>query len=363
MPTDTPLPQQQRFQRDLSRVNQSIDALIADIHTDLASEDAHVSAAIAGALELLGRGGKRLRGVLTLIGYSLYSKEDSLSIVDVGAAIEAFHTYILIFDDIADTSLMRRGGPTVHRSMQAYLKERRIGKDYDKLGTEMAEMAALYLQHKAQERIANLSADATHTLRALCALNQGLARTGIGQLFDFVSSALPSISKKEILKIATYKTAYYSVLLPLQVGAAFAGATDQQLTLFKDYAVHTGLAFQLRDDVIGLFGDEATIGKSPMSDIEEGKQTLLIHHALLHANEEDEAFLRRVLGRPSLTEKNLTRCREIVRDTGALAALEDIIEDHLQKAVTVLEQAPRTWPADQVSYLRDIADYCAYRTK
>jgi geranylgeranyl diphosphate synthase, type I len=351
-----------RFPALLEVANSGVADFGGRLTADVMGEHRHVAATIGSYVSLLERGGKRTRGVLAATGYEMYEGSDPCVSAAAAGVVEAMHAYLLVVDDIADASNLRRGGPTAHIQMRDYFAAQGTEGDAAKLGADIATNAALYAQHRAQTVLLSLeTVPAEWRLTAAQVLNDGLARTGIGQALDLVAAYTPDITTDDILKIATYKTAFYSFLLPLQVGAALAGAPCEELERFVDYSLYAGLAFQLRDDVIGVFGSESVTGKSCMSDIQEGKKTLLMTTALERADRVQRDVLLSALGRPDLTPAHFSRCLDIIRSTGALQEVTARIGEYAELACSAIEGGPAHWPPHHVQFLQGLARYCAAR--
>ena len=276
-------------------------------------------------------------------------------IQNAAGAVEACHAYLLVMDDVADNSDLRRGGPAAHIQMRQYFIDHNIPGDVTKLGIDAAQTAALYAQHKAQSAILGLNVGHEQKLLAASILNEGLSRTGIGQLRDISPATFNNNDVDYILKTATFKTVYYTFSLPLQVGAVLAGASMDELHHFDAYALHAGLAFQLQDDIVGTFGDETITGKPRMSDIIEGKKTWLLTRALEKAGQAGKDVLLAASGNPDLQEAQFDRCLDIIRQTGALEEAQALIAQHTQSALKALDAAPSYWAPDHVQFLRTVA--------
>lgn len=323
----------------------------------------HMQAGIDAYLGVLQAGGKRARGMLTVCGYKLHDGDNMPMIGEAAGAIEAMHAYLLVVDDVADNADTRRGKPTAHIAMQTFLEEQGAQGKVEKTAADMAISGALVAQHWAQLVLGGLDAPTGAKLRALNAINTHLMRTNEGQVLDMASTTGAPMTIADITSVARGKTAYYSFQMPLETGALLAGASDDQLQPLADYSLHAGLAFQLQDDVMGVFGDEAKMGKSPKSDIIEGKQTLLYAFALQGANGAQRRHLEEALGNPELSDQAFALCQEIIVATGALAKIQRWAREEVERAHAVLDTAPPEWPANEVAYLRDMASFVANRDK
>lgn len=363
---DTELAVSPSFKDEYNTRFTAVNAYVDDFQVRLAKllpdEDANVQASLKSYTSLLNRGGKRLRGVLTLTGYHLYGGSDAETAGRAAAIIEAEHAYLLVMDDVADNSDSRRGGPTAHMYMRNALKADRSTEEIDKLAVDYAQNAALIANHKAQAsfmRLAGVPPD--RLVRACAILNERLATTGIGQARDLQPKRPGEAGLDYILKTATLKTAYYSYLLPLEVGATLAGAPEEELKLFASYAENAGLGFQLMDDIVGVTGDEVVTGKPPESDIKEGKNTVLVALAWEKAGKLEKQVLERSLGNPDLPDEDFKHCLDVFASTGALEETRAMALGYAQKALEALRVAPGHWDRQHVNFLEDLAVYGVQR--
>ncbi len=171
-------------------------------------------------------------------------------------------------------------------------------------------------------------------------LNALRTETLVGQYLDLRATGRPSADLDVPWQIIRYKTAKYTFEYPLRLGALLAGATPEQLAALSDYALPLGDAFQLRDDLLGVFGDPGRTRKSAYDDLSEGKHTVLIATALRHATTAQGDTLRGHLGRPGLRPEAVEEIRDILTASGAHATVERIIHDRREQALTTLATAP-----------------------
>lgn len=322
---------------------------------------AHSRLAIDAYLEILNRGGKRIRGALTIMGYEMVGGEDRKMIVQAALAIEMIHAYVLIIDDIADRSPIRRGGPTAHESLAAYHKKRAWVDDSQHFGESIAVNAALTGSHAAQMILANLDVDAELKTKAISVMNYALITTAHGQFNDIFNEVSGEVTERDVENVLEWKTAHYTFLNPLTFGMCLAGADCGPTDAIAEYALEAGRAFQITDDVLGVFGEEFESGKSPLDDIREGKRTLLTVHALTHAKQADKNFLLQMLGNANLTSVEFKRCKEILVETGSLAYTEKRAEDHIKKALKSLDEQQSHWSEDGSRFLRGLVTYLLHR--
>ncbi|HSW98875.1 MAG TPA: polyprenyl synthetase family protein [Candidatus Saccharimonadales bacterium] len=354
------------LQSKLAVVQPGVAAIAERLEARLANQPASVQAAGEACTRLMASGGKRVRGVLAVTGYQLEHGRDMDMIGQAAGAIEAFHAHLLVLDDVADKAKERRGGPAAHIAMFNYLRglarPRRFAEaDLAALGTDAALTAGQILHNTAQKTLMDLAAPSQWRVAASAILNDRLADTGVGQLRDLLGAAgFMDLSPDEILETARLKTAYYT-FEPLRVGLALAGAPNDPSGLVREYAENAGLAFQLADDNLGVFGDPAQTGK-PSNDIQEGKRTWLVTTAQERASRRGRRVLERSLGRAALSDGQLDECRAVIRETGALDEANALIAKHTQAAVDSLHAAPPHWPGQHVQFLSDlVAVYGAQR--
>jgi len=275
------------------------------------------------ALQLLAeftkRPSKRLRGILAVVAYEAFGGKDHSVALDAALAMELAQSYLLIIDDVMDRSQTRRGGPTVHREYLQQLRQDFPARHI----THNANMAAVVLgelaQHVASTVLNAIDAPAERVLRAEKLFHINLAATGHGQLDDLFGSIGQSHSIAETLAMYVRKTCYYTFINPLQTGAALAGASEQDLQGLYEFGLHAGVAFQLEDDDIGMFGDAKLSGKSAMDDLREGKMTVLMRHALSVADGDQLHTLQSALGNKAVTTRQHAAVKSVLEDIGSRA--------------------------------------------
>src|SRR5579884_2564972 len=219
-------------------------------------------------------GGKRIRGMLVKLGYELSGAGYSKEIIKVAAAYEIFQTAILAHDDVIDKSPLRRGQPTIFNA---------LGGDHYALSQAICLGDIGFFQ--AFEMISNTNFPDELKTAALSSFSRTMTETALGQMLDIEIPAKKLPRKEEdALVIFQLKTARYTISGPLLLGAILGGADQKIRENIKKFGDYLGIAYQIHDDILGVFGTEKEIGKSVTSDIEEGKQTLLITKALEKAS-------------------------------------------------------------------------------
>ena len=285
-------------------------------------------------------GGKRLRPALAWWGWRAAGGSDDETMIRAAASLELLQACALIHDDVMDGSDTRRGAPAVHRSLEALHKHahwRGSSKDFGVAGAIL--LGDLCLSWADQLFFdSGLPADAL--LRTKPLLDATRTELMAGQYLDVVEQARAQISPDRALLVARYKSAKYTVERPLHIGASLAGASPEFLDVMSGYGLPLGEAFQLRDDVLGVFGDPDTTGKPAGDDLREGKQTYLIACASERATPSQLNALRSGLGDPHLTDQDVDGLRELIVETGALAQIEDRIAQSTENALSALQSVP-----------------------
>ena len=307
-------------------------------------------------LDILGRGGKRIRGALVMAGYEMCGGTDTAMILQAARAIEMLHAYMLIIDDIQDRSLVRRGKPSAHSLLTAYHGKNKLRGEAAHAGMSLAINSALAGAHAAQVILANLNADQQLRLNALSITNRTMAITVHGQTYDIMNELVHEPNITDIERVLDWKTAQYSFVNPLHVGMVLAGADCRATDAITPYGLHLGRAFQIADDSLGIFGDEQEVGKSPVDDIREGKRTLLMLYALGHTPEVDKEFLANCLGNADITRKDFTRCKDIIESSGARSYTQRLVDDEVAIAVDSLEAGTGLWTKEGTAFLQGLAE-------
>jgi geranylgeranyl diphosphate synthase type I len=321
-----------------------------------------VGAELAGIVrDFTNAPGKRIRPVLMHVAYEGFGGHDLSEVAHALCALELLHSFLLIHDDIMDRSDLRRGRPTVHREYSARYQGR--VRDNAHFGQTMGILAGDVAGQQAILALSQSHSSPERTSRAVVHYAEMTMDVCYGQALDTVISERPleDITEEEVLLVAEYKTARYTTELPLHLGAILAGAGEDDLKRLTAYAVPVGIAFQLRDDLLGVFGEQARLGKSTDSDLLEGKRTLLILRAWERADIAQQAIFRHVLGNPSATPAELNSARDVIDATGAKAATIQQMEELVDEAKESLTRTSFT--PDVVRFLTDLADYVADRER
>lgn len=299
-------------------------------------------------------GGKRLRPAFCHWGFiGAGGPVGARSTVEVGAALELLHAFALLHDDVMDGSAQRRGRPALHRLLEdRHLAERwrgearRFGEGVSVL---VGDLALVYADRLA----------ARHHDAVTAVWDRLKVELTMGQYLDVTGSANGARDPARATRVAALKSGRYTVERPLHLGAALAGRLEDLEVPYSAFGGPLGEAFQLRDDVLGVFGDEAVLGKPVGDDLREGKPTLLLAVATERIGT-DHPLLARI-GEADLTAGEVGELRDLFAGSGAVAEVEAAIDARLEQALTALAAAPIT--AEARDALTEIAVYVARRDR
>ncbi|WP_091099862.1 polyprenyl synthetase family protein [Nonomuraea pusilla] len=311
-----------------------------------ASGDPDLEPLRTAAHELLA-GGKRLRPAFCYWGWRGAGGSDVPEIFTAAASLELLQASALVHDDVMDKSDLRRGMPSAHRRFQT-LHEK---ADWHGSAEQFGEGAAILLGNLLLIWSGEMWRTCGLPARSLAAAQpvHDHMRTELmcGQYLDLLEQAHGENTFDSALRVALYKSGKYSVEQPLRLGLALAAGEllPWMDELCAGYGRRVGIAFQLRDDILGVFGDPAQTGKPAGDDLREGKRTMLIARTLAAASPAAAATVRRLLGDPGLDADGVAALREIIDGTGALRACEDLIGEYLGEGLAALEGAPITQEA------------------
>lgn len=308
---------------------------------------------------VIGAGGKRLRPVFCLLGHRAAGAEPGPEVVRAAASLELLHTFAIVHDDVMDGSRTRRGVPATWTHLaERHRAEGMRGKP-EAFGVSGAILAGDLALILADGAFLGAGLPPASLLPALDRYNRMRVEVVAGQYLDVAAAHRGEAAEPEARRIAGLKSGNYTVEGPLQIGAILAGAPPELLAALSAYGMPLGEAFQLRDDVLGVFGDPARTGKPRDSDLREGKRTVLVARALELADPEDAAYLLERLGSPDLAEGDVDRIRGIIESSGALEALTRLIEELADRARAALAAADV--PPEVRRALDDLVGTCTLR--
>jgi geranylgeranyl diphosphate synthase type I len=347
---------------DLSRIRSQVSSALDDFvgrqRASLTTISAELGRCADAVADLLA-GGKRLRAAFCYWGWRACGGADGPSIFAAAAALELLHASALVHDDVMDASETRRGQPSVHNRFAASHREAGWRGSADRFGAGAAILVGDLLLAWSDEMLRSSGLAPGSVWRGLAVLDAMRTEVFAGQFLDLVGQASASSAADSALRVVTYKSAKYTVERPLQLGAALhAGAANDECyqavaAAFTGYGIPLGIAFQLRDDILGVFGDPARTGKPVIDDLREGKRTVMLAIARERADDAQRHVLDRCVGDPGLTESAAEHVRAVITGTGALAECEQMITVNVKEALAALGTAPIT--GESKSALADLA--------
>ena len=297
--------------------------------------------------------GKRIRGAMIKLGAFAASGEVPKDYIDLAMAYEFFQTAILIHDDIIDNSYKRRGIPTIHspEGVNEYAAQRKLSGGFLKdasvdvvkhFGISRAVCIGDYGLFLANKLVAQSDLPSDLKVKVFELFSQIQLTTLEGEIMDvtlpYVNSSIDDNYFRTIDLIYEYKTAWYTLTGPALLGGILGGADNETNNLLKEIMLPLGISFQIKDDLLGIYGDEEVLGKPALSDVAEKKQTLLYGFAYAHASEEEKQLLDIHYGNPNASNEDLEMVRQLFEKTGAKVQCENLLEIYSKKAVQSAEK-------------------------
>ena len=317
-----------------TRVDAALTEFAAERRQVLAELGPDLDEFIDAAIDFV-RGGKRLRPLFCRAGWLVAGGDAHDPRFDhAAAALEWLQGSALVHDDLMDDSDTRRGRPSIHRDFERRHRDAGLVGDSARHGTSVAVLLGDLMLSWADEQFR--SSGLPRTTEAMRFLDLCKTEVVAGQYLDVLVQTRPSVGVEEAMRVVRYKSAKYTVERPLHLGAALAGADDTVIAALTDVALPLGEAFQLRDDVLGVFGDPGVTGKPAGDDLREGKRTVLIARAAELGTDADREQLANGLG----TIDAVDDLRDLVERTGALAAVEADIDRLERQADAALDALP-----------------------
>ena len=308
---------------------------------------------LAHAAEHNLRPAKRIRGAFVYYGYLLGKPVDE-NIWDAAMSVELVHTALLMHDDMMDQDAVRRGKPTT----QKYFEN---GDEH--YGESMAVDLGDGVLELGHELLLNSKYNPALVVKASQKLMRGIANTAWGQAYDIsVEKIIDQCEEDDVITIHKAKTAIYTYENPLFIGAILAGLEGKVFQILSDYSMDGGVAFQLQDDILGVYGDPEKTGKSANSDLLQGKVTLLILKTLKDGTAEQVANLKKIWGKRSVSESDIEKAKQAIIDSGSLEYSRNISRDYARKAVATAEKL-RTLNLNKeaIDFIQGISEYMVNR--
>jgi geranylgeranyl diphosphate synthase, type I len=322
---------------------QSVLDMMLDRQRELLGEESPDLLPLVDAAGDLVAGGKRLRPAFCYWGWRGAGAPDDPAIVAASACLELFQAAALIHDDLMDGSDIRRGMPSVHRRFAEHHAARRWKGDPAQFGGAAALLLGDLCLGWSDELLHASGLDGDALRRGRPVFERMRTELMGGQFLDVLEQATgglrPDGQAERARRVIRYKSAKYSVEHPLLLGGALADAGPRLLASYSAYGLALGEAFQLRDDVLGVFGDPDQTGKPAGDDLREGKRTVLVAYALEQASAAQTETLERLLGDHGLDRAGVDALRALIDDTGALDRVEHLISELVERSTAALADA------------------------
>lgn len=324
-----------------ANVERELSRFIAEAAADIQVLEPGFESGVAALTEFVLRGGKRLRPTFAWWGWRGTGGKaaDADGVLQVVSSLELVQACALIHDDLIDSSASRRGRPTVHVAFADLHTAQRWAGQPASFGLAAAVLIGDLALAWADDMFASAPLPAAQLGAARPVWRAMRTEVLAGQYLDVGTQASGDTSPEAALRVSRLKTAAYTVERPLHLGAALAGAPAGQVAALREFGRDLGIAFQLRDDLLGVFGDPSVTGKPAGDDLREGKRTLLVAIGLERATDGRREVVEHALGNTLLSEKDVDEVRTILRDVGAVAAVEERIGELTVTALAALDRA------------------------
>jgi geranylgeranyl diphosphate synthase type I len=284
-------------------------------------------------------GGKCVRSTFMYLGWRC-GAEDSDTALRAAASFELLHAFALLQDDVMDGSLMRRGKPSAHVAFAQWHRDRELPGSPERFGESAAVLLGDLCLVWAQQMLRESGVDARSLARIWPRYDEMRAELAVGQFADLINDAGAFPTLDQVLNVSRRKSGNYTVRRPLEIGATMAGCNKRVLASLATYGEAVGDAFQLRDDVLGIFGSPTVTGKPAGGDLSERKATSVVVTAYQLAEPGLRKQLKELMSRDDLDESDIVRWRNLILATGAVERIEQMIDSRLNRALDWIDAAP-----------------------
>ena len=277
------------------------------------------------------RPGKRARSTLFVLSYLGHCRKEPVGLYRSAASLELLHNFLLIHDDIIDKAVLRKGQPTIHTALDDFLK------NYPKIkfsGSDLSIIVGDIIYSLALNLFLSIRVKEGYKEKALDKFSEIVTYTGAGQFIEILYGikGIRGLRLADILKIYDLKSAHYTFSYPLVLGAILAGAGDKETKSLFEYGLQAGRAFQIKDDILDMFGKEKNTGKPGWTDIKESKKTILLFYAYQKSSAKDKLYIEKALQKAAPSQSDCLKIRGIVERCGALKSAREQIELSLRQA-------------------------------
>lgn len=344
----------QALKENKKQIDNFLSVYLTEKKEEASKHDEELSTHIDLIEKQILRSGKRIRPFIMGLTYSIAGGENRDLIIRLGAAVELLHQYFLIHDDIVDKDDERYGDLSLHKVF-----EEKIGDGYS--GISMAIISGDYINSLVHEIIINTDIEAGKKVEIIALLHQTIQNTIAGWQIHYFQNKTPieQASEERYIRGMELVSAKYTFETPALLGLILQNNQELIPTL-KECAHLIGVAFQIQDDILGVFGDTNKTGKPSGNDLREGKKTLLILRAYKNADIEQRKYICDYLGK-EIDQQQLDELRDIITQTGSLTSSQDMARSYIREAKTLLDDINSD--SDDLDTLRQLADFVINREK
>jgi len=312
-------------------------------------------------LAFFSRQGKMVRGSLVILSYLMFRKKMDKEVVSVAAAVELFHSALLIHDDIMDRDNLRRGKETIFYQYQKIAQKKNFQDPYH-FGVSAGICAGDAAFFLAMEILSNININPALRLRVIDFCSQELTKVGLAQMNEmYLGFSNGKLSAEKILSVYKFKTARYTFSLPLIIGAILAKQNSQTISKLDKLGECLGMMFQIKDDELGLFGSQKIIGKPVGTDVKEAKKTLYYYYLWKKASPVELARLKKIFGNSKLSKKDLSFVRSKVLQLGIKDIIDKKVNQYKSKSERIIQSLSVT--QEYKSILLSIKEFIIARDK
>ncbi len=331
------------FSKELEEFKFQIDKIMEKKMDESIAEAAEDDEIVADMLRYFKKtllvAGKRVRPCMMYYGYLAAGGTDKKKIMDTAICVELIHSFLVMHDDIVDRDDIRHGMKTIHAHYRDYANKNYKTKDSKHFGVSVGIIMGDTIYSIANQVLFSSKFEAGLIIKAMNKLQEIVRYTALGEMQDIIMGYKKKATEKEILKMYENKTAKYTFEGPFQLGALLAGITSEKAKKISEFAVPLGIAFQLQDDFLGVFGNEKKTGKPFASDIIEGKQTLLVTRAVSLAPHNDKNKIKKLLGKKDISKIEIDEFVSILNSSGAVKSIAKDTEEYLNKATSIINMS------------------------
>jgi geranylgeranyl diphosphate synthase type I len=341
------------------RIQANLDLFVSE-HKSLMLAVSPDTLPLVESLEGLLAGGKRLRPAFAYWGFQAAGGQDSDALLRACASLEFLQACALIHDDVMDASDTRRGKPAIHKQFESLHNTNNWNGSAKLFGEGAAILVGDLALSWADEMLLTSGLTTEQLTRAKSIYDIMRTELMSGQYLDLLEQVRGDITHDRAETVIRFKSAKYTIERPLHMGAAIAGASLELNQILSEFGLALGEAFQLRDDLLGVFGDSAITGKPAGDDLREGKQTMLIAYANSNASETEAKLIVNNLGNPNLSNEMIATLQDVLINCGAQDFVENRIADYLAKSFSALDSI--TDSPEAKSALTELAVLATNRT-